>query len=330
MKNPNFPDILTGFRPTSTLTIANYLGVIKQIVDLQDSNKIFIFVADLHALTDNEPKNFRDFILPMVASFIALGLDPAKVTVFLQSDIKSEIFTFTSYLSRLITVAELLRVPTLKDKLKNPNHPERANALLLLYPVMMAADIILQQAKKIPVGEDQLPHLELTREFVKRLNKKYGCSLILPQPLIFKTARILSLRGLSKMSKSNPEGAIFITDDPKTIYKKIMKAETAIEGKMTPNFESLILIVKNLAGEEDKKEIDELVKKHLKGEKVIKIFKEKAVNILNKFLQPVQAKLDELNKNPEEIQTILKHGAEVAKTNAEVTLDIIERSMNLL
>lgn len=245
MKMLHKVEILTGIRPTGDLTIANYLGAVAPIIELQAQGlSPLVFVADLHAITDQEPAAVKQYIRGVVADYIALGIDPKKTKIYLQSDIAGEVTIFTVLLARLVSVAELLRVPTLKDKLKKNARPETANASLLLYPVMMAADILLNRAKKVAVGEDQLPHIEFTRLVARRFNKRYGKVFPIPEVLQIKPLRILSLKGEGKMSKTNPGGAIFLTDDLKTVANKIKSAETAFEGVMNEKLESLILIAK--------------------------------------------------------------------------------------
>jgi len=319
-------EVLTGIRPSGDLTIANYLGAIRPIVDLQkEKDSLMVFVADLHAMTDNEPKVVKQYIYNVVADYLALGLDPNKTIIFLQSDIAGEVTTLTAFLARLISVAELLRVPTLKDKLKKNAKPESANALLLLYPVMMASDILLQKAKLVAVGEDQMPHIELTRELARRFNKKYNKIFPIPQALQIKPIRILSLKGEGKMSKSKPEGAIFLTDDLKTVEIKIKNAETAFEGEMNEKLESLILIAKNLAKtEKEKEEIDLIIKEHLAGKKVMKEFKQVLIKIVKNFLIEFQEKRNEVIKNKNYLQSILEKGGKIAKQNAFETLEKVK------
>lgn len=321
-------DIITGVRPTGDLTIANYLGAIKPILELQASGqKLMLFVADLHALTDNEPKVVQRYTKEVVMDYLALGIDPDQTIIYKQSDIAGEVTTLMALLSRQITVAELLRVPTLKDKLKASANAETANALLFLYPVMMAADILLQRAKQVPVGEDQLSHLEVTRLLAERFNKKYAEIFPLPQPLQVKSLRIQSLKGESKMSKSYPEGAIFLTDSLDQVAKKIKTAETAFAGVMNEKMTSHILVAKELAKTDaDKTAIDELVTRHQQGESVMAEFKQMLTRIVQEFLQEFQEKRAEIAKDPSRIDAILAAGAKVAKTNAEETLAAVQTS----
>ena len=316
-------ELLTGIRPTGDLTVANYLGAVAPIVELQSQGvSPVVFVADLHAITDNEPATVGQYIHEIVADYIALGLDPQKTKIYLQSDIMGEVTTFTTLLARLVSVAELLRVPTLKDKLKNNARPETANALLLLYPVLMAADILLNRAKMVAVGEDQLPHMEVTRLLARRFNKRYGEILPIPQVLQVKTLRILSLKGEGKMSKTNPGGAIFLTDNAKTVAKKIKTAETAFEGAMNDKLESHILIAKELAKtESERNEVDAIIKAHKNGKPVMGQFKQILTRIVQNFLDEFQAKRAEITRDPSYISSVLEKGAKMARKNAIETLD---------
>jgi len=320
-------ELLTGIRPTGDLTVANYLGAIKPVVELQAQGvSPMVFVADLHAITDNEPTTVRQYIHEIVADYIALGVDPQKTKIYLQSDITGEVTTLAAILARLISVAELLRVPTLKDKIKNNARLETANVLLLLYPVLMAADILLNRAKKVPVGEDQLSHMEVTRLLARRFNKRYGELFPIPQVLQVNSLRILSLRGEGKMSKSNPDGAIFLTDDVKTIANKIKMAETAFEGVMNEKLESYILIAKGLAKTESEcDEADAIIREHKNGKPVMGQFKQILTRIVQNFIEEFQVKRAEVMRDPSYIPSVLEEGAKVAKENAIETLDEVKR-----
>jgi tryptophanyl-tRNA synthetase len=324
-------ELLTGIRPSGSLTIANYLGAVAPIIELQNQGiHPVVFVADLHGITDNEPRTIRQYIYEVVADYIALGIDSKKTTIYLQSAIGEEILTLTAFLARLISVAELLRVPTLKDKLKKNTRPETANSFLLLYPVMMAADILINKTKFVAVGEDRLPHIEVTRLLANRFNKKYGDVFPIPQVLQIKTLRILSLKGEGKMSKSNPERAIFLTDDLKTVARKIKSAETAFEGVMNEKLESLILIAKSLAKTKtEQTEIDKVIQEHKSGKRVMSQFKEILIRIVQNFLQEFQAKRNKILKDPLYIQSILEEGVKVAKRNAVETLEEVKKVLGL-
>lgn len=322
-------EILTGIRPTGDLTVANYLGAVVPVIELQAQGiSPMVFVADLHAITDNEPATVRNYIHGVVADYIALGVDPRKVKIYRQSDIAGEVTTCTALLARLITVAELLRVPTIKDKLKANARPETANALLLLYPVLMAADILLNKAKKVPVGEDQLAHMQVARQLARRFNKKYGEVFLVPDVLQVKSLRILSLKGEGKMSKTNPEGALFLTDTLKSAASKIKAAETAFGGVMNEKLESHILIAKGLAKtQSERDEIDAIIAEHKSGKPVMGKFKELLTRITQNFLKEFQAKRAEVMRDPSYITSVLEEGAKIARQNAVETLDEMKEAL---
>lgn len=322
-------EMLTGVRPTGTLTVANFLGAIKPIIEFQrEGYRPFLFIADLHAFTDAEPKETRKHILGVLADYIALGIDPKKVIIYRQSDIEREVFSLTVHLARLMSVSELLRVPTLKDKIKKGARPESANALLFLYPVMMAADILIQRAHHVPVGEDQCAHIEVTRELARRFNKRYGETLPLPIALAVKSLRILSLRGNGKMSKSAPAGALYLTDDVATAAKKIQGAPTAFEGVMTEELASHTVLAKGLAAsEEDRRVIDEIIKEHMAGRAVMGLFKKEFIRITARFLSEFQERRNAVMKDEQGLEQILMKGAKIAKKGAEETLEKIKVSL---
>jgi len=322
-------EVLTGIRPTGDLTVANYLGAVVPVLELQDQwVSPMVFVADLHAMTDNEPSTVRKYLHGVVADYIALGIDPKKSKIYIQSDIIGEVATFAALMARHVSVAELLRVPTLKDKLKANANPETANALLLLYPVLMAADILLNRAKKVPVGEDQLAHMEVTRLLARRFNKKYGEIFPIPQVLQVKSLRLLSLKGEGKMSKTNPSGAIFLTDNPKTVASKIKSAETAFEGVMNNKLESHILIAKGLAKTKSEcNEIDTIIEAHKKGQPVMGQFKQVLTHVVQNFLKDFQEKRAEATRDPSYIPSVLEEGAKAARENAVETLEEVKRTL---
>jgi len=322
-------EILTGIRPTSDLTVGNYLGAIEPIIKLQHQwHAPLIFIADLHALTDNEPTVVKKYSNKIVADCIALGIDPEKTKFFLQSALAGEISILMAFLARHISVAELLRVPTLKEKIRDKANPETANVFLFLYPVMMAADILLQRAKKVPLGEDQLAHLELSRKLARRFNKRYGEVFPVPEALRTKALRILSLKGEGKMSKSMPEGAIFLTDDLKTVARKIKGAETAVEGVMNKKLESHILIAKSLSKTKtEREEIDALMVEHKAGKPVMVQFKHVFTRIVQNFLVEFQLKKAKVVRDSSFIPSVLEEGIKIARVNARETLELIKQAL---
>ncbi len=322
-------ELFTGVRPTSDLTVANYLGAIKPIIELQKKGvRPVVFVADMHAMTDKEPSSAKKFTREVVVDYLALGINPQKTTIFVQSDIGPQILALTSYLTRIISVAELLRVPTLKDKLKNSKNPETANVMLLLYPVLMAADILIQRAEKVAVGEDQLVHIEVTRELARRFNNRYGNIFPLPMAYEMESLKILALKGKEKMSKTSPAGAIFLTDSSAAVRKKIKGAKTAFEKEMNESLKSHIMLAKGLSeNKNDLEKIDEIIEAHMRGEKVMGEFKTMLGDITERFLKKFQTKRKEVVADPDYIFSILEKGAQFAKKNSSETLDLAEKAM---
>jgi tryptophanyl-tRNA synthetase len=192
----------------------------------------------------------------------------------------------------------------------------------------MAADILVQKATRIPVGEDQVAHIETTRDLAHRFNKRYGDIFPIPQVQQYQSLRILSLKGDGKMSKSSPEGAIFLTDTMEDVEKKIKRAQTAFAGEMSPSLESLILIAKGLAtNDDDVLKVDDFINKHLAKENVMGGFKELVVSIVQKFLSEFQKKRSEVLQNPQYLADILAAGGKVALANANKTLFDVEAAM---
>jgi len=219
--------VLSGIKPTGQLTLGNYLGALKHFKKFQDMGDVFIFIADLHALTlPIEPDVLRNNTRDLVAFYLASGLDPQKATIFLQSQVGAH-SELNVILQNYLYMGELSRMTQFKDLSSKMNN----NAIglgLFAYPVLMAADILLYDASIVPVGEDQTQHVELARDLVNRFNKRYGKVLVMPKAQVAKIgARIMSLtEPTKKMSKSDPKGDIFLKDDLATIRKKIMSAIT--------------------------------------------------------------------------------------------------------
>ncbi|HEV3233474.1 MAG TPA: tryptophan--tRNA ligase [Candidatus Dormibacteraeota bacterium] len=218
--------VLSGMQPTGRMHIGHYFGALQNFVRLQDEYQAFYFVADLHALTTfDEPADLWPNVVNMVADWIAAGIDPEKATIFVQSHVP-EVTELHWILSSTTPLGWLERVPTFKEK--SEQHPDNVNYALLGYPVLQAADILLYDAEKVPVGEDQLAHLELTREIARRFNHKYGPALKEPKAELTQTPRIMGLDGVTKMSKSR-NNYIPISADPEEIRKLIAGAVTDVD-----------------------------------------------------------------------------------------------------
>lgn len=228
--------VVSGIRPTGNLHLGNYMGALRNFVKMQHENDCFFFIADYHSLTTHpNPADLHGNVKDALVEYLAAGLDPEKATLYIQSDVP-ETAELYLLLNMNAYMGELERVTSFKDKIRQ--QPENINAGLLTYPVLMAADIIIHKAAKVPVGKDQEQHLEMTRTFARRFNRIYGVEYF-PEPEAFnfgqELIRIPGLDGGGKMSKSdNPASAIFLADEPEVIRKKVMRAVTD-EGPKTPS-----------------------------------------------------------------------------------------------
>lgn len=220
--------VVSGIRPTGNLHLGNYFGAIRNFVKMQEENQCFFFIADYHSLTTHPtPADLHGNIRMVLAEFLASGLDPEKATLYVQSDVP-EVAELYLLLNMNAYVGELERCTSFKDKIRQ--QPDNVNAGLLTYPTLMAADIIIHKAHKVPVGKDQEQHLEMTRTFARRFNRMYNHEFF-PEPVAYNfgedLVKIPGLDGSGKMGKSEGEGnAIFLIDSPEAIRKKMMRAVT--------------------------------------------------------------------------------------------------------
>jgi tryptophanyl-tRNA synthetase len=230
--------VVSGIRPTGNLHLGNYLGALRNFVRMQETNNCYFFIADYHSLTTHpNPQDLHGNVRDALVEYLAAGLDPEKATLYIQSDVP-ETAELYLLLSMNAYMGELERVTSFKDKVRT--QPDNVNAGLLTYPVLMAADIIIHKASKVPVGKDQEQHLEMTRTFARRFNRIYSTDYF-PEPEAFnfgqQLVKVPGLDGGGKMSKSeNPGSAIFLADEPTVIRKKIMRA-VSDEGPKIPNQE---------------------------------------------------------------------------------------------
>ena len=322
--------ILTGIKPTGQLTLGNYIGVLRNLPKMSERGECIFFIADLHALTlPIEPETLRQNSIDLASFYLAAGLDPKKVTLFLQSSV-SEHAELNAILQNYLYMGELSRMTQFKDKASKMN--ESAIGLgLFAYPVLMASDIVLYDSDVIPVGEDQIQHVEITRDLVNRFNNRYGKVLQMPKYEVRKVgARIMSLSDPTvKMSKSDPKGDIFLKDDMKTVRKKIMSAvtDTGCEVKYDPenkpgisNLLTIYAAIKDMSIEDAEKEC--VGKRY--GE-----FKTAVADAVVAELEPFQNRYKEIVEN-KEYEQVLKEGAVKAKKLAHETLVRVQKAVGLL
>ena len=312
--------VFSGVQPTGNLHIGNYLGALRQFVELQDGNECVYCVVDEHAITvPKDPKELKSHILDIAALYMAVGVDPKKSIIFVQSDVPAHaelswILTCSAY------TGELFRMTQYKQKSKEA---ESAPAGLLMYPVLMAADILLYDTDIVPVGNDQKQHIELTRDLALRINHKYGDTFVVPEGRFLKEgARVMALDDpTSKMSKSAPNemSRISILDEPGKIKKAIMRATTDSDGIIAfdienkPGVSNLLNIYSAFSG----KSVEQIVKDY-EGQGYGN-FKKDLVEICVDALAPIRERYQDIRQS-DELKAILRDGAERANAIAVKTL----------
>ena len=322
--------ILTGIKPTGQLTLGNYIGVLKNLHKETSRGDCFYFIADLHALTlPIEPEVLRQNSIDLACFYLAAGLDPNKVTLFLQSEVSAHA-EMNAIMQNYLYMGELSRMTQFKDK--SAKMKESAIGLgLFAYPVLMASDIILYDATIIPVGEDQKQHVELTRDLVNRFNNRYGDILTMPKPEMRKVgARIMSLSDpTKKMSKSDPKGDIFLKDDLAVIRKKIMSAVTDSESEVKydvenkPGISNLLTIyasLKEISIEEAEKEFTN----SRYGD-----FKKAVADVVCAEMESFQKRYQEILESKAYVAA-LEQGAKRANEVASKTLQRVKDAVGLL
>jgi tryptophanyl-tRNA synthetase len=321
--------IVSGMQPTSRLHIGNYLGALKQFVDLQNAgpNNCFFIIVDLHALTvPFEPKELRHNSVDLAATYIAAGLDPERSTIFIQSQVQ-EHAELAWILNCLTPLGELERMTQFKDK--SGSHAQASiGAGLLNYPTLMAADILLYKPSTVPVGDDQTQHLELTRVLARKFNKQFGNTFPEPQNYMLKPLRIMSLKHPEKkMSKTNDE-PLFLDEVPKSMHQKLKKAVTATDGSgASAGAENLMYLLSHFGTAEhiayfaDAKKDGSIKYSELK--------EALADDIANHFAE-FREKKKELLARPEQLAEILGEGARKARAVASQTLLEVKEKIGLL
>lgn len=323
--------ILSGIQPTGQLHIGNYLGAVRQWLDLQAEHECMFCVVDLHALTQpQDPPAFRKAILDKVIELLAAGLDPAKCTLFIQSHVR-EHTELAWVLNTLTPMAELERMTQYKDK--SQKHPENINAGLFDYPVLMAADILLYSTEAVPVGQDQTQHLELTRTLAKKFNAKFGATFKEPKTLLStEGAKIMSLQNpAKKMSKSDPANTVIgLFEEADVIKAKIAAAvtdtgkEVKYDVKKKPGVSNLLTMY-SLFSEQPIKALE----KRFKG-KGYASFKKSLGELLAEKLEPMRLKKKELEAREVYVKEILRQGANHVRTLAQSKMEEVRDKIGLL
>ncbi len=312
--------VLSGIKPTGTLTLGNYLGAIKQFVKLQRKMtdcEFYLFVADMHAITTRQvPSELRKRSLDIAAMYLACGLDKERTILFIQSEINEHV-ELGYILQSNVYMGELERMTQFKDKAQKQE--TSITASLFTYPALMAADIILYDADYVPVGDDQKQHLELTRTIASRFNNYYGDFFTVPEPIIPEVgARIMDLQNPEKkMSKSeeNDKGYITMFDDAETIRRKIRSAVTDSEGviRFDPQNQQGLANLLTIYASATDRDIEDIVNQY--KDSSYKDFKEDLGEVIVNLLVPIQEKYNEIIKS-QELQDLLDRGRDIASDYA--------------
>ena len=339
--------ILTGDRPTGRLHLGHYVGSLRRRVELQnegDYDKMFVFIADVQALTDNadNPEKVRQNIIEVALDYLSVGLDPQKVTIFIQSMIP-ELTELTVYFMNLVNVGRLQRNPTVKSELQMRNFGEGVPVGFFTYPISQAADITFCKATTVPAGEDQEPMLEQCRDIVRRFNQTYAPVLVEPQIMLPTNQVCLRLPGIdgnAKMSKSLGN-CIYLSDTAKDVEKKVKSAYTDpthlqvedpghVEGNVVFTYLDAFATDDDLAQFwPDYKNLDEVKDHYRRGGLGDMKCKKFLMKVLNDRLEPIRQRRHEFEQDIPEVYNILKKGSEVAREVAAQTLSEVKAAMRI-
>lgn len=331
--------ILTGDRPTGKLHIGHFVGSLKNRVELQNLGEFetYIMIADAQALTDNakNPEKVRENVLEVALDYLAVGIDPTKTTIFIQSQIP-ELPELAMFYANLVSIARLERNPTVKTEIKQKNFGEGVPSGFVFYPISQAADITAFKATHVPVGEDQLPMIELTREIARSFNQTYEQEVLVEPEAILPPAgierRLPGINGMdAKMSKSLNNG-IYLGDSFEEMRDKVMKMYTDPDhirvedpGKIEGNvvFAYLDVFAK------DKEKVAEMKAHYQRGGLGDVAVKKYLIEVLDEILKPIRERRAELAKNPEKVYEILRAGNEKARLQTSKTLAEVKRAMKI-
>jgi tryptophanyl-tRNA synthetase len=321
--------ILTGDRPTGKLHLGHYVGSLQNRVELQDKYDTFLIIADVQALTTNfdKPEKLSEDVRQVARDYLAAGIDPEKTTIFVQS-LVPEIAELTVFYSMIVTVNQLRHNPTIKSEAEQYGYKEMSYGFLG-YPVSQAADITFCQANLVPVGEDQIPHIEQTRKIVRKFNNMYGEVFPEPEALISDFPRLMGLDGKNKMSKSL-NNAIYLSDSKDEVQQKIMQAKTdpARIHKDDPGHPE-VCTVYHYHEAFNSEESDEIAEKCRAGTIGCVACKKRLAEKLNAFLDPMRERRKKYLENPELVDKILMEGTEKAREEAQKTMEKVREVMKI-
>lgn len=325
--------VLTGDRPTGPLHLGHFVGSLKNRLELQDKCTQYVMIADVQALTDNaeNPEKVRQNVLEVALDYLAVGIDPAKTTIFIQSLLPA-LFELTLYYLNLVTWNRLKHNPTVKQEIQQKGYGESVPAGFMVYPVSQAADITAFKADLVPVGEDQLPMIEQTNEIVRHFNRIYKTDVLVEtKALIPKTGRLPGIDGKAKMSKSLGN-CIYLSDSADVVAKKVKSMYTdpghlRVEdpGKVEGNPVFTYLD----AFDTDIDALNEMKAHYQRGGLGDSIVKKRLLDVLQAFLDPIRKRREEFAKDPQGVMEILMQGTERARRVTSNTLADVRKAMHL-
>lgn len=324
--------ILTGDRPTSeSFHLGNYVGTLANRVRLQDEYETFLLLADLHLLTTRtaDLNELKDNIHGLVLDYLSVGIDPAKTTIYLQS-LVPEVLELTWIFMSLVSVPRAQRIPTLKEQVRDLKL-ESASMALLSYPILQAADILMVKGDLVPVGKDQLSHIELTREIARRFNESFGQVFPEPDGLVGEVPTLPGLDGKAKMSKSL-NNYIALTDDAKAVETKVRSMYTdpnRIRADIPGRVEGNPVFIYHDAFNDDKAEVEDLKKRYRKGAVGDVEVKTKLAAAINRFLDPIREHRAELARQQGLVEDIIQQGSARAREECHRTLTEAREAMGL-
>ncbi|MEK7595650.1 MAG: tryptophan--tRNA ligase [Patescibacteria group bacterium] len=326
--------ILTGDNTTGQLHIGHFVGSLENRLKLQDSYETFVILADMHALA--YPKYItnvqivNDSVLDVLKDNLSVGLDPEKVAFFTESAVP-EIYELGIIFSMLTSHNTILRNPTIKDEIRDKNLGDTFSMGFLNFPLLMAADILCVNADLVPVGEDQSPHVELTREIARKFNTTFKEVLKEPQGLVGRVARLVGTDGNAKMTKSL-DNCIFLSDSSEEVKRKVMKMYTdpaRVHATDPGRVEGNPIFIYHDAFNQDKREVEDLKNRYKIGKVGDIEVKEKLFKALDEFLEPIRQQRAFYNSSPKKVEDILQAGIKKVRLEAKQTLDLVKNALKL-
>lgn len=324
--------ILTGDRPTGPLHLGHFVGSLQNRVELQNDYDTYILIADVQALTDNfeKPEKVRDNVLQVLQDNIAVGLDPEKVTFILQSAIP-QTAELTVFLANLISVNKLGHNPTVKTEMKQKGFEDSVPLGFFMYPVSQAADIAIYDANLVPVGEDQLPHIEVARQLVRKFNGIYGQTLVEPEAKVGSVSRLVGLDNNAKMSKSL-NNAIYLNESSESLKQKVMSMYTdpnRVRATDPGKVEGNPVFIYHDIFNKNKAEVEDLKERYINGQVGDVEVKQKLLASLEELMEPISSRRQKYSDQTV-LTEILHEGTKKAYATAEGVIDRVKDAMKLL